>query len=333
MRPRADPERGGTMQHDPHANTQVTEVALPAALTEPLPDDASTATIVARTAAETALGVPGVHHLGGIAARAADQLRKQLGRSAGTTGVQVDEQDGVLTVQVAVVVSYPHPVLDVAAEVRQQVTAATRQLSDLRTSVDVRVLDVHGPFDDEQSPLGRAAEQATDAVKQAAESTGEAVKQAAETTADATKRAATATADVTKQAADATADAAKQAASATADAAKRAADATADVTKQAADATADTTKRAVDAAAETGERVRDSASESLARASEQAADAASSAKDAAEQARDVVVDAAGTTRDRAADAADAAADAADDAAVAADAAADAAAAPRHRDQP
>jgi uncharacterized alkaline shock family protein YloU len=299
------------MQHDPHANTQVTEVALPAALTEPLPDDASTATIVARTAAETALGVPGVHHLGGIAARAADQLRKQLGRSAGTTGVQVDEQDGVLSVQVAVVVSYPHPVLDVAAEVRQQVTAATRQLSDLRTSVDVRVLDVHGPFDDEQSPLGRAAEQATDAVKQAAESTGDAVKRAAETTADATKRAATATADATKQAASATADA----------------------TKRAADATADTTKRAVDAAAETGERVHDAASESLARASEQAADAASSAKDAAEQARDVVVDTAGTTRDRAADAADAAADAADDAAVAADAAADAAVAPRHRDQP
>ena len=299
------------MQHDPHANTQVTEVALPAALTEPLPDDASTATIVARTAAETALGVPGVHHLGGIAARAADQLRKQLGRSAGTTGVQVDEQDGVLTVQVAVVVSYPHPVLAVAAEVRQQVTAATRQLSDLRTSVDVRVLDVHGPFDDEQSPLGRAAEQATDAVEQAAESTGDAVKRAAETTADATKRAATATADATKQAASATADA----------------------TKRAADATADTTKRAVDTATETGERLRDAASESLARASEQAADAASSAKDAAEQARDVVVDAAGTTSDRAADAADAAADAADDAAVAADAAADAAVAPRHRDQP
>ncbi|KQR31182.1 Asp23/Gls24 family envelope stress response protein [Curtobacterium sp. Leaf154] len=310
------------MQHDPHANTQVTEVALPAALTEPLPDDARTATIVARTAAETALGVPGVHHLGGIAARAADQLRKQLGRSAGTAGVQVDEQDGELSVQVAVVVSYPHPVLDVAAEVRQQVSAATRQLSDLDTTVDVRVLDVHGPFDDEQSPLGRAAEQTTDALKQAAESTGDAVKRAAETTADATKRAATATADATKQAADATADATKQAASATADA-----------TKRAADATADTTKRAVDAAAETGERVRDSASESLARASEQAADAASSAKDAAEQARDVVVETAGTTRDRAADAAGAAAEAADDAADAADSAADAAAAPRHRDQP
>lgn len=247
------------MQHDPNAHTQVTEVALPAELTEPLPDDASTVTIVARTAAETALGVPGVHHLGGIAARAADQLRKQLGRSAGAAGVQVDEDDGALGVQVSIVVSYPEPVLHVADEVRKQVTAATRQLSELPTSVDVRVLDVHGPFDDEQSPLGRATEAATDAVKQAAQ-----------TTADATKRAAAATADVTKRAADATADA----------------------SKRAADATAETTKRVVESATDTTEDVRDAAAESLARASEQAADAASDAADAAEDAAAAAADSA-----------------------------------------
>jgi len=265
------------MQHDPNAHTQVTEVALPAELTEPLPDDASTVTIVARTAAETALGVPGVHHLGGIAARAADQLRKQLGRSAGAAGVQVDEDDGALGVQVSIVVSYPEPVLHVADEVRKQVTAATRQLSELPTSVDVRVLDVHGPFDDEQSPLGRATEAATDAVEQAAETTGDAVKQAAETTADATKRAAAATADVTKRAADATTDA----------------------SKRAADATAETTKRVVESAADTTEDVRDAAAESLARASEQAADAASDAADAAE---DAAAAAAGSADAAAADA-------------------------------
>ncbi|WP_418515823.1 Asp23/Gls24 family envelope stress response protein [Curtobacterium flaccumfaciens pv. flaccumfaciens] len=258
------------MQHDPNAHTQVTEVALPAELTEPLPDDASTVTIVARTAAETALGVPGVHHLGGIAARAADQLRKQLGRSAGAAGVQVDEDDGALGVQVSIVVSYPEPVLHVADEVRKQVTAATRQLSELPTSVDVRVLDVHGPFDDEQSPLGRATEVATDAVEQAAETTGDAVKQAAETTADATKRAAAATADATKRTADATADA----------------------TKRAADATAETTKRVVETAADTAEDVHEAAAESLARASEQAADAAADAADAAEDAASAAVDSA-----------------------------------------
>ncbi|WP_144712771.1 Asp23/Gls24 family envelope stress response protein [Curtobacterium pusillum] len=145
------------MQHDPNAHTQVTEVVLPAELTEPLPDDATTATLVARTVAETALGVPGVHHLGGIASRAADQLRERLGRSAGTAGVQVDEGDGTLDVQVSVVVTYPQPVVAVADEVREQVTAAAQQVSGLPTSVDVRVLDVHGPFDDEPSPLGGAA--------------------------------------------------------------------------------------------------------------------------------------------------------------------------------
>ncbi|WIB70258.1 MULTISPECIES: Asp23/Gls24 family envelope stress response protein [unclassified Curtobacterium] len=269
------------MQHDPNAHTQVTEVALPAELTEPLPDDASTVTIVARIAAETALGVPGVHRLGGIAARAADQLRKQLGRSAGTAGVQVDEDDGALGVQVSIVVSYPAPVLHVADEVRKQVTAATRQLSELPTSVDVRVLDVHGPFDDEQSRLGRATEAATDAVKQAGETTGDAVKQAAETTADATKRAAAATADVTKRTADATADAAE-----------RAADATADASKRAADATAETTKGVVETAADTTEDVRDAAAESLARASEQAADAAADAAAAAEDAASAAADSA-----------------------------------------
>lgn len=140
------------MQHD--ASTQVTAVPLPAELTEPLPDGANTVTIVARTAAEAALAVPGVHHLGSTVARAADQFRQQLGRSAGTAGVQVDQEDGALGVRVSVVVSYPRSVLDVAEAVRQQVTAATRQVSELPTVVDVRVLDVHGPFDDEPAPTG-----------------------------------------------------------------------------------------------------------------------------------------------------------------------------------
>ncbi|MBT1583652.1 Asp23/Gls24 family envelope stress response protein [Curtobacterium flaccumfaciens] len=222
------------MQHDPNAHTQVTEVALPTELTEPLPDDASTVTIVARTAAETALGVPGVHHLGGIAARAADQLRKQLGRSAGAAGVQVDEDDGALGVQVSIVVSYPEPVLHVADEVRKQVIAATRQLSEFPTSVDVRVLDVHGPFDDEQSPLGRATEVATEAVEQAAETTADATKRAAAATADATKRAADATAETTKRVVETAADTAEDVHEA-ADAAADAADAAEDAASAAAD--------------------------------------------------------------------------------------------------
>ncbi|QQD75674.1 Asp23/Gls24 family envelope stress response protein [Curtobacterium sp. YC1] len=303
------------MQHDPHAQTPVTEVPLPAELTAPLPDDANTATVVARTAAETALAVPGVHHLGGIASRAADQLRRQLGRSAGTAGVQVDDEDGTFAVHVSVIVTYPRNVRDVADEVRRQVTAAAGQVTTAPTTVDVRVLDVHGPFDDEPASVERAATAVGDAVQDAAEATVDATRQAADATAEATKRAADATADVTKQAAEATADA----------------------TKRAADATADTARRAADATADTAGRVHDAASDALARASEGARDAADTARDAAGRARTAVADEdrTGSTAadvaatETAADAAVRAADSAEDAAQdAADAAADASAAAR-----
>ncbi len=308
------------MQHDPHAQTPVTEVPLPAELTAPLPDDANTAALVARTAAETALAVPGVHHLGGIASRAADQLRRQLGRSAGTAGVQVDDEDGTFAVHVSVIVTYPRNVREVADEVRRQVTAAAGQVTTAPTTVDVRVLDVHGPFDDEPAPVERAATAVGDAVRDAAEATVDATRQAADATADATKRAADATADVTKQAAEATADVTK-----------RAADATADTTKRAADAA----ERAADATADTAGRAHDAASDALDRASEGARDAADTSRDAAGRARAAVADEdrTGSTAadvaatETAADAAVRAADSAEDAAQdAADAAADASAA-------
>ena len=155
------------MQHDPNARTQITEVPLPAELTEPLPEDASRVTVAARTAAETALGVHGVHHLGNLLARAADRVRSQFGRSAGTTGVQVDEEDGALDVVVSIVVEYPEPVIAVADEVRRQIREAVSQLGDGAVTVDVRVLDVHGPFDDEPSALDRAVESGKDAVDRA----------------------------------------------------------------------------------------------------------------------------------------------------------------------
>lgn len=152
------------MQHDPNARTRIIEVPLPEELTEPLPADASPVTVAARTAAETALGVHGVHHLGNLLARAADTVRARFGRSAGTTGVQVDETDGELDVVVSIVVEYPEPVVRVADEVRRQVHEAVAQLNFDVVSVDVRVLDVHGPFDDEHSALHRAVESGKDAV-------------------------------------------------------------------------------------------------------------------------------------------------------------------------
>ncbi|MFJ3384648.1 MULTISPECIES: Asp23/Gls24 family envelope stress response protein [unclassified Curtobacterium] len=136
------------MQDETHARTSVTEVTLPASLTTPLPEDASPLDVAARTAATTALGVDGVHHLGGLLDRAADQLRSRLGRSASAPGVQVDDTDGTLDVRVSLVVTYPEHVTAVADEVRAQVGHALGQLATLPVRVDVRVTDVHGPFDD-----------------------------------------------------------------------------------------------------------------------------------------------------------------------------------------
>ncbi len=157
------------MQNDPNTSTGATAVALPPTLTEPLPADADTVTVVARTAAVAALGVAGVHHLGGFAARAADQVRARLGRSASTAGVQVDDQDGRLAVRVAVVVEYPNPVHEVADAVRTRVRHALDRLPTADPAqVDVTVIDVHGPFDDEPTPASRAADAVGDAVHDAA---------------------------------------------------------------------------------------------------------------------------------------------------------------------
>lgn len=136
------------MQDDTHARTSVTEVTLPASLTTPLPEDATPLDVAARTAATTALGVDGVHHLGGVLDRAADQLRARLGRSASAPGVRVDDTEGTLDVRVSLVVTYPERVAAVADEVRAQVGHALGQLAALPVRVDVRVTDVHDPFDD-----------------------------------------------------------------------------------------------------------------------------------------------------------------------------------------
>ncbi len=205
------------MQHDPNARTQITEVPLPAELTEPLPEDASRVTVAARTAAETALGVHGVHHLGNLLARAADRVRSQFGRSAGTTGVQVDEEDGALDVVVSIVVEYPEPVVAVADEVRRQVREAVSQLGDGTVTVDVRVLDVHGPFDDEPSALDRAVESGKDAVDRAKTAASDIAADAQENAADVAERAR----DAAARAVDRAGDAADTARAAVADATDR----------------------------------------------------------------------------------------------------------------
>jgi uncharacterized alkaline shock family protein YloU len=265
------------VQHDTHAHTQLVPVDLPASLTDPLPEDAAAVTVAARTAAVTALGVDGVHHLGGLAERAADQVRSRLGRSGSALGVRVDDSDGTLDVAVAVVVSYPHPVMAVAAEVRSQVGAALAQLAELpdRVEVDVRVLDVHGPFDDEPSKLDEAVESVRGAASDAADTVSDAAKSAAKSAADTARSAADTTKSVASDALAAASATASDAAASARDAAGHARDAIDDAADAAADAGAeavDATRRTASDVADRAEDAADSAREAATAAAEQVGD-------------------------------------------------------------
>ncbi|MFZ6992664.1 Asp23/Gls24 family envelope stress response protein [Curtobacterium sp. RRHDQ66] len=265
------------MENETHARTHVTDVALPASLTEPLPADASVLTVAARTAAVTAIGVDGVHHLGGVLERAADQVRSRLGRTANALGVQVDDVDGTLDVQVSLVVTYPERVTTVAEEVRAQVAHAVTQVAGRPATVDVRVTDVHGPFDDEPSKVSEAVDTVREKAAEATERVKDTATDAAETVKGAASDAATKAQEVGADVADRTRDAAD-----------RTREAAAEALDQVRDTASETADRARDAAAE----VRDSAADTVDRAGVAGSGAVDDAVDATKRAADDMADAA-----------------------------------------
>ncbi|RIJ43692.1 Asp23/Gls24 family envelope stress response protein, partial [Clavibacter lycopersici] len=116
-----------------------------------------------------AAGVTGVHHLGGPAARALDAASRAIRGTSTGPGVTVSEEAGGTVIDLDLVVDYPTPVQDVVDETREQVARAARQIAPGAVRVNIRVTDVHGPFDDEQSPSGAALEKAKGAGSDALE--------------------------------------------------------------------------------------------------------------------------------------------------------------------
>ncbi|WP_267424728.1 MULTISPECIES: Asp23/Gls24 family envelope stress response protein [unclassified Curtobacterium] len=263
------------MQNDTHARTHVIDVELPASLTEPLPDDASTLTIAARTAAVTALGVDGVHHLGSLVERAADQVRSRLGRAGSALGVTVDDADTALDVRVSLVVEYPQPVTAVAAEVRSQVARAVGEIAQRPAHVEVHVTDVHGPFDDEPSVIDRASDAVRDATDQVRATASEAASDVSDQVRETAGRARTAGTEALQRASE-TAAAAADSAQATA--------------RHARDATATTATRVSDAAGAHTAAAAGATQRAAADVADRAAEAADAARDAAVSAADQVHD-------------------------------------------
>ncbi|WP_316291481.1 Asp23/Gls24 family envelope stress response protein [Clavibacter michiganensis] len=243
------------------------------------PEGETTAHRVGVAAAETAAGVTGVHHLGGAAARALDAASRAIRGTSTGPGVTVSEEAGDTVIDIDLVVEYPTPVQDVVDETREQVARAARQIAAGSVRVNIRVTDVHGPFDDEQSPAGAALERAKDAGSDALEKAEDAGSDALEKTKAAgseglekAKAAGSEAADRAREAGDRIQDASADAAARAQDAGSRAADAAKEIGAEAADRAKAAGAVLADSAKADVEETRDAAEERDERAAADSAD-------------------------------------------------------------
>jgi uncharacterized alkaline shock family protein YloU len=228
------------------------------------PEGETTAHRVGVAAAETAAGVTGVHHLGGTAARALDAASRAIRGTSTGPGVTVSEEAGGTVIDIDLVVEYPTPVQDVVDETREQVARAARQIAPGAVRVNIRVTDVHGPFDDEQSPAGAALERAKDAGS------------------DALEKAKDAGSDALEKAKDAGSDALDKAKAAGSEGLEKAKAAGSEGLEKAKAAGSE----AADRAREAGDRIQDASADAAARAQDAGSRAADAAKGIGAEAAD-----------------------------------------------
>lgn len=114
--------------------------------------------VVAKVAGIAARTVPGVYALGGSGARALGALRSVVNVDDLTQGVRVEVGETQAAADITIVVEYPAPVQDVAANVRAAVSGAISTLVGLEVvEVNVEVNDVHLPSDDQDAEESRVS--------------------------------------------------------------------------------------------------------------------------------------------------------------------------------
>jgi uncharacterized alkaline shock family protein YloU len=108
--------------------------------------------VVAKIAGIAAREVPGVHALGGNAARAIGAIRSAINNTDLGQGVSVEVGETQAAADLTIVVEYPANVIQVADAVRAAVATAIEDYVGLAvTEVNVDVTDVHVPSDDDES--------------------------------------------------------------------------------------------------------------------------------------------------------------------------------------
>ncbi|MET4002112.1 MULTISPECIES: Asp23/Gls24 family envelope stress response protein [Arthrobacter] len=114
--------------------------------------------VVAKVAGIAAQDIPGVYALGGGAARALGSIREAVGQKDLTQGVSVEVGQTQVAVDVTLVVEYPHPLQQVADDVRNAIYAAVEDVVGMEvTEVNVSITDIHiATEDDDERPSRRA---------------------------------------------------------------------------------------------------------------------------------------------------------------------------------
>ena len=106
--------------------------------------------VVSKVAGIAAREVPGVHGLGGGAARALGAIRDAVNAKDLSQGIKVEVGETQVAVDVSIVAEYPVPLQSVASAVRTAVATAVQTLIGMEvTEVNVTVNDVHVPSDDD----------------------------------------------------------------------------------------------------------------------------------------------------------------------------------------
>lgn len=106
--------------------------------------------VVAKVAGIAAAEVPGVHALGGGAARVIGNIRQAVGAKDHAQGVSVEVGETEVAADIAIQVDYPEQLQRVASNVRAAVHQAITELVGMKVAeINVTVVDVFIPGDDD----------------------------------------------------------------------------------------------------------------------------------------------------------------------------------------
>ncbi|MFC7431644.1 MULTISPECIES: Asp23/Gls24 family envelope stress response protein [unclassified Agrococcus] len=115
--------------------------------------------VVAKIAGIAAREVPGVHDLGGGAARIVGSVRDAIGQRDQGQGIKVEVGEKQVAADVTIVVEYPEQLQVVADGVRHAVARAITELVGMEVAeINVTVTDVHIPgTEDDEAEESRVA--------------------------------------------------------------------------------------------------------------------------------------------------------------------------------